>query len=191
MAANGWSDVDAWAEYCRTVTFELQDGTIVQGAQASTLTGRSGKAQEKAAKRWAKNGLNPGGIPNGAPTDAYAQKHGGVDFVPGITLRMRARLQDFPDDYEFVGGKDSVAQQIGNAVAPRMAQAIGLAIYSALEGWTFDFDALLWPEKETRSHRIVVEPPPIDSASSLSAPVFEPANESAREEKEKSSAYAG
>ncbi|NEI67819.1 DNA cytosine methyltransferase [Rhizobium leguminosarum] len=32
--------------------------------------------------------------------------------------RMRARLQDFPDNWEFVGGLGPVANQIGNAVAP-------------------------------------------------------------------------
>ncbi|MBB4346283.1 site-specific DNA-cytosine methylase [Rhizobium leguminosarum] len=31
---------------------------------------------------------------------------------------MRARLQDFPDNWEFVGGLGPVANQIGNAVAP-------------------------------------------------------------------------
>jgi DNA (cytosine-5)-methyltransferase 1 len=167
MAANGWSEVQQWAEYCRTVTFQLQDGTIVQGAQASTVTGRSGKAREKAALRWAKNGLNPGGIPDEAPSDSYAQMHGGDKFVPGITLKMRARLQDFPENFEFIGSKDSVAQQIGNAVAPRMAQAMGLAIYQALEGCRFDIESMLWPPKQAPRTRISVEPPPIYVAAPI------------------------
>ncbi|MGO7153182.1 hypothetical protein GR198_05695 [Rhizobium leguminosarum] len=37
-------------------------------------------------------------------------------FVPGLMLPMRARLQDFPDDWHFVGGFEKVAEQIDNAV---------------------------------------------------------------------------
>ena len=146
MAANGWSDVNNWAAYCRTVTFELQDGTVVQGAQASTLTGRKGKSQQKEGLRWARNGLSPAGLPDEAPTDALSREVG-PDFVPGITLRMRARLQDFSDTYQFVGGKESVAKQIGNAVAPRLAQAAGLALQSVLRGHRFDVEKMLWPDE--------------------------------------------
>ena len=35
-----------------------------------------------------------------------------------LTNRERARLQGFPDDFEFVGGVSSVRRQIGNAVPP-------------------------------------------------------------------------
>ncbi|TAV81569.1 DNA cytosine methyltransferase [Rhizobium leguminosarum] len=161
MAANGWSDVDDWAEYCRTVTFELDDGTVVEGAQAFTLLGRKGKAREFEALRWARgSGLDPSGLPNEAPTDELARRKG-PNFIPGLTLRMRARLQDFPDRYEFVGGKSSVAQQIGNAVAPRMAQAVGLALYAALEHVKFDMEAILWPE-DLPKDRVSVEAPSLE-----------------------------
>ncbi|WP_165506419.1 DNA cytosine methyltransferase [Rhizobium leguminosarum] len=161
MAANGWSEVDDWAEYCRSVNFELQDGTIVQGAQASTLTGYKGATREKEGLRWARNGLTPAGIPDHAPTDTIAQARKG--FVPGLTIRMRARLQDFDDSYQFVGSKQSVARQIGNAVAPRLAMAVGLAIYEALEWVEFDTEAMLWPSDGQRSgtRRTAVEPPPM------------------------------
>ncbi|WP_284777433.1 DNA cytosine methyltransferase [Agrobacterium sp. lyk4-40-TYG-31] len=48
------------------------------------------------------------------PTTQEASRDG---FVPGLTNRMRARLQGFPDDWGFVGGMGPVADQIGNAVA--------------------------------------------------------------------------
>ncbi len=41
-----------------------------------------------------------------------------------ITHREAARLQTFPDDFEFVGSKIQVARQIGNAVPCRLAQRI-------------------------------------------------------------------
>lgn len=45
-----------------------------------------------------------------------------------ITPREAARIQSFPDDYIFYGKKCSVCKQIGNAVPPLLARAIGLKI---------------------------------------------------------------
>jgi DNA (cytosine-5)-methyltransferase 1 len=42
-----------------------------------------------------------------------------------ITNREGARLQTFPDSYVFLGPKKKVARQIGNAVPPALAEAIG------------------------------------------------------------------
>ena len=43
----------------------------------------------------------------------------------GLTSREGARLQTFPDSFEFCGNKGSVNLQIGNAVPPILAMAIG------------------------------------------------------------------
>ena len=45
-----------------------------------------------------------------------------------LTNRERARLQTFPDSYEFIGSKESVRKQIGMAVPCRGAQVIFEAI---------------------------------------------------------------
>lgn len=50
----------------------------------------------------------------------------------GLTLREAATFQTFPYHYQFAGGYDSIERQIGNAVPVRMAQALGLAVLSAL-----------------------------------------------------------
>ena len=50
-----------------------------------------------------------------------------------ISLLEGALLQSFPSDYLFAGNKVDVARQIGNAVPPIMAKAIGLSIVSALK----------------------------------------------------------
>lgn len=49
-----------------------------------------------------------------------------------ITVREAARLQSFPDDFEFIGSRGSAYQMIGNAVPPLLANAIAKAIYELL-----------------------------------------------------------
>lgn len=50
-----------------------------------------------------------------------------------ITPREAARLQSFDDDFEFLGSRGSVYQMIGNAVPPKFAKCIALALYDFLE----------------------------------------------------------
>ncbi|MDA0958819.1 MAG: DNA (cytosine-5-)-methyltransferase [Proteobacteria bacterium] len=50
-----------------------------------------------------------------------------------LTNRERARLQTFPDDFEFIGSKESVRRQIGMAVPPLGAKIIFEALIKTLE----------------------------------------------------------
>lgn len=50
-----------------------------------------------------------------------------------LTPREAARIQGFPDEFRFIGGKGDVAKMIGNAVPPPLAKAIGLSILRMLK----------------------------------------------------------
>ena len=66
-------------------------------------------------------------------------KDGGAAVVPLVNGRTRmlterecARVQSFPDDYIFHGSKKNVYTQIGNAVPPLVAKAVGISILKYL-----------------------------------------------------------
>ena len=56
-----------------------------------------------------------------------------------LTNRERARLQTFPDSYQFIGSKESVRKQIGMAVPCRGAQIIFEAILKSFAGVDYPF----------------------------------------------------
>ena len=50
-----------------------------------------------------------------------------------ITVREAARLQSFEDKFEFIGNRGSAYQMIGNAVPPKLANAVANAVYELLQ----------------------------------------------------------
>lgn len=60
-------------------------------------------------------------------------KFGHPDQLRSISLLEGALLQTFPEKYHFFGNKVDIARQIGNAVPPTFAAAIGRAIARAID----------------------------------------------------------
>lgn len=121
MADQGWPGADRWAANANRVAPTLVGGSRKHGGPDLGPT--------RARNEWLKIGVDGRGIADHVPS---AQDP--VDFVPRLTLRMAARIQGFPDSWQFAGRKTSTYRQIGNAFPPPVAEALGRSLISALTG---------------------------------------------------------
>ncbi len=79
----------------------------------------------RAKKSWAVLHVDGNGIADFPPEENFMG-------MPRLIIRMTARIQGFPDAWEFSGKKTAVYRQIGNAFPPPVAQAVGEKMVSAL-----------------------------------------------------------
>lgn len=63
-------------------------------------------------------------------------RYGHPEQNRSLTLREGARLQGFPDSFLFFGTRYDIRYQIGNAVPPPLAKAVGEAVIRVLAGST-------------------------------------------------------
>lgn len=118
MAVNGWSAVDDWADEAAKIGPTLVGGSKKHGGPDLGPT--------RARKAWAELGVDGRGVANEAPAEDF-------EGMPRLTVRMTARIQGFPDSWEFAGGKTAQYRQVGNAFPPPVAKAVGLQIRAALK----------------------------------------------------------
>lgn len=60
--------------------------------------------------------------------DTYSHIHWDGSQKRTVTVREAARLQSFPDGFRFAGAMNAAFRQIGNAVPPLLAQAVGASL---------------------------------------------------------------
>lgn len=118
MSSNGWMYVNDWKMKANKIA-----PTIVGGSKKH---GGPDLGPTRAKKAWADMGVDGAGIANEAPA---------VDFqgMPRLTPKMLARLQGFPDEWDFGKRKTVACRMIGNAFPPPVAMYVGLEIKKVLD----------------------------------------------------------
>ncbi len=120
MAENGWPHAAEWAQRAARVAPTLVGGSKKHGGPDLGPT--------RAKREWAGMGCSGMGVANEAPGPDDP-----ADHLPKLTVRMTARLQGFPDWWEFAGRKTAQYRQVGNAFPPPVAAALGTQIAAVLE----------------------------------------------------------
>ena len=117
ISSKGWGMADDWRKRANQVA-----PTVVGGSKKH---GGPDLGPTRAKRAWAGLGVDGMGIANEPPE---------ADFVgmPRLTVRMVARLQGFPDDWQFTGSKTASYRQVGNAFPPPVAAAVAGGIAAAL-----------------------------------------------------------
>ena len=119
MAADRWPYADRSAYAANQIA-----PTIVGGSKKH---GGVDLGPTRAREAWLKLRVDGRGVADRPPPE-----NAPADLIPRLTNEMVARIQGFPEDWEFYGRKTSVYRQIGNAFPPPVAGAIARSVRSAL-----------------------------------------------------------
>jgi DNA (cytosine-5)-methyltransferase 1 len=119
MSSRSWPGAMAWAARANTIAPTIVGGSLKHGGPDLGPT--------RARRQWASLGVDGLGIANEPPGPDFPN-----DGSPKLTTRMVARLQGFPDEWQFVGGKTAAYRQVGNAFPPPVAAAVAAAISAAI-----------------------------------------------------------
>ncbi|RRR65498.1 MAG: DNA (cytosine-5-)-methyltransferase [Candidatus Viridilinea halotolerans] len=118
MVARGWPEAARWRAQAAKIA-----PTIVGGSKKH---GGPDLGPTRARKAWATLGIDGLGIADDAPSADFSG-------MPRLTVRMVARLQGFPDQWQFAGRKTAAYRQVGNAFPPPVAHAVATQIRVVIE----------------------------------------------------------
>ena len=119
MSERGWSGVQKWSQKANGVGPTLVGGSKKHGGPDLDPT--------RSKEQWRKLGVDGLGIADAPPETKFPE-----DGIPRLTIRMAARIQGFPDSWNFPGKKTVSYRQVGNAFPPAVARAVSSQIFKAI-----------------------------------------------------------
>ncbi|SEG12737.1 DNA (cytosine-5)-methyltransferase 1 [Bryocella elongata] len=118
MKERGWAGAEAWKSIANEIAPTLVGGSKKHGGPDLGPT--------RARRAWEALGVNGKTLADAAPDRDF-------QGIPRLTVRMAARIQGFPDDWQFVGGKTAAYRQVGNAFPPPVAKSVAAQVRKCLE----------------------------------------------------------
>jgi len=143
MAQGGWQGVAKWAKRANGIA-----PTIVGGSKKH---GGPDLGPTRARQKWAELGVDGIGIADEPPGPDFP-----LDALPKLTVRMVARVQGFPDSWQFAGRKTIAYRQVGNAFPPPVARALGSALMKVLSREKSGYQE--FSEKPSEGQMLLLEP---------------------------------
>jgi DNA (cytosine-5)-methyltransferase 1 len=121
MAANGWLGAVQWAAAADRLAPALVGGSDNHGGADLGPTGSK--------KAWRAIGVEGASLSDAGPSSDFP-----IEGRPRLTLKQTAVLQAFPENWQIYGRKTRAYRQVGNALPPPVAEAVGRSIATALDG---------------------------------------------------------
>jgi DNA (cytosine-5)-methyltransferase 1 len=118
MGSGGWRGLSEWV---KRAAFPAP--TIVGGSHKH---GGPDLGPTRARNEWAVLGIDGLGLADEPPARDFKG-------MPRLTVPMVARLQSFPDDWQFVGSKTHSYRQVGNALPVKLAANVAAAVSNSLK----------------------------------------------------------
>jgi DNA (cytosine-5)-methyltransferase 1 len=117
ISERGWKGAGKWSKRASAIAPTIVGGSHKHGGPDLGPT--------RARQSWATLGVEGIGIADQPPDPDFRGS-------PKLTVRMVARLQGFPDTWQFTGGKTAAYRQVGNAFPPPVARAVGERLFACL-----------------------------------------------------------
>lgn len=122
MAINGWKGADVWRKNANEIAPTIVGGSHKHGGPDLGPT--------RARRAWKSLGVDGLGIADESPMRDFLG-------MPKLTVRMVARIQGFPDGWQFSGKKTAAYRQVGNAFPPPFAKAVAQQLKDCLTASRF------------------------------------------------------